>query len=195
MYVGLVFIDLYSEIRESRVYIFPTECPGFPSMPLLSYLVSSKPNISRSSSWFRPEKMSRKKKGAKRTSPRGDLIKREKNNYIACKKGGYAAPQPGKKAGQEKSHRNRKGTREGGQMGSGGGWSGRTEDETSARAKVYFGYDLAEASEPPSVRGECSSEHSEEEYSQDGFIYRRLWNRRPFHLLVLRQNKLEVFFF
>ena len=46
-----------------------------------------------------------------------------------------------------------------------------TKDETSARAKVYFGYDLAGASEPPSVCGECSSEHSEEEY---GFIYREI---------------------
>ena len=84
--VQLAFIDLYGEIRESRVYICPVlatspECPGFPGVPLLlrpllggkvwfimcsftqsihflSYLVSSKPNISISSSWFRPEKMS-----------------------------------------------------------------------------------------------------------------------------------------
>ena len=51
------------------------------------------------------------------------------------------------------------------------------EDETSAREEkqevYYFGYDSAGASEPPSVRGECSSEHNEEEYLQDSFIYSR----------------------
>ena len=40
------------------------------------------------------------------------------------------------------------------------------------RTEDYFGYDLAGASEPPpNVHGECSSEHSDEEYPQDGFIY------------------------
>jgi len=69
-----------------------------------------------------------------------------------------------KKQAKEKFHSNRKGSRDGDQTGSGA--DATTEDETSARAKVYFGYDLAGASD---VRGECSSEHSEEEFSQDGF--------------------------
>ena len=46
--------------------------------------------------------------------------------------------------------------------------------EEMPHAEDYFGYDSsAGASEAPSVSDECSSEHSEEEYSQDGFIYRR----------------------
>ena len=45
--------------------------------------------------------------------------------------------------------------------------------EEMPRAEDYFGYDSAGASEAPSVSDEGSSEHSEEEYSQDGFIYRR----------------------
>jgi hypothetical protein len=42
--------------------------------------------------------------------------------------------------------------------------------EEMPRAAEYFGYDSAGASEAPSVSDECSSEHSEEEYSQDGFF-------------------------
>ena len=50
--------------------------------------------------------------------------------------------------------------------------------EKMPRAEDYFGYDSAGASEAPSVSDECSSEHSEEEYSQDGFIY---WRENTSH--------------
>ena len=78
MYV-LVFIDLYSEIRESRVYIFPVlsarvspACRFFHIWFLLNQIFQYPPLDF-------DQKKCLEKKGAKRTSP---IIKRGKNNYL-----------------------------------------------------------------------------------------------------------------